>query len=116
MDAGMEVVYLGYYNAAEAIVQAAIQEDADVIGISSHAANFNQIEELVDLLRKNDMGHVCVICGGNIPKKQVIKLKEKGVAGVFTPQSTSESMVHFIVSRVKPGTSRSNDKMHQVKL
>ena len=113
MDAGMEVVYLGYYNPPEAIVQAAIQEDVDVIGISSHAANFNQIEELIDLLSKNDMGHVCVICGGNIPKKQVLKLKERGVAEVFAPQSTSEAIVDFIVSKVKPRNGRSNNKMHQ---
>ncbi|MFH1114708.1 MAG: cobalamin-dependent protein [Pseudomonadota bacterium] len=107
MDAGMEVVYLGYYNAPETIVQAAVQEDVDVIGISSHASNFSQIEDLMDLLIKNHMGHVCVICGGNIPKNQVLKLKEKGVAEVFTPQSTSESMVEFIVSKVKPTTRRS---------
>lgn len=116
MDAGMEVVYLGYYNAPEAIVRTAIQEDVDVIGISSHAANFNQIEELVELLRKNDMGHVCVICGGNIPKKQVLRLKEGGVAEVFTPQSTSESIVDFIVSSVKPRAGRSDNQIRQIKL
>ena len=101
MDAGMEVVYLGYYNTPEAIVQTAVQEDADVIGISSHASNYSQIGELVDLLRKEEMGHVLVVCGGNIPKKQILKLKEKGVAEIFTPQSTSESMVNYIVSKVR---------------
>ena len=57
MDAGMEVVYLGYYNTAETIVQTAMQEDADVIGISSHGSNYSQIGELVDLLRKKDMAN-----------------------------------------------------------
>ena len=112
MDAGMEVIYLGYYNTAETIVQTAIQEDADVIGISSHASNYSQIEELIDLLRERDMGHVLVICGGNIPKKQILKLKEKGVAEVFTPQSTSQSMVQFIVSKVEGTAGGATEKMH----
>jgi methylmalonyl-CoA mutase C-terminal domain/subunit len=100
-DAGMEVVYLGVYQTPEMIVRAAIQEDVDVIGISSHASNYSQIEELIDLLRKKNMGHVFVICGGTIPRQQIPRLKEKGVAEVFTPQSTSESIVNYIVSKVK---------------
>ena len=100
-DAGMEVVYLGTYQTPEMIVQAAIQEDVDVIGISSHASNYNLIGELVDLLRKKDMDHILVICGGTIPKQQILKLKEKGVAEIFTPQSTSKSIVNYIVSKVR---------------
>ena len=100
-DAGMEVVYLGIYQTPEMIVQAAIQEDADVIGISSHASNYSQIVELMDLLRKEDMNDILVICGGTIPRQQVPKLKEKGVAEIFTPQSTSETIVNYIVSKVK---------------
>ncbi len=107
MDAGMEVVYLGYYNTVETIVQTAIQEDADVIGISSHASNFGQITEVVDLLRTRNMHHVIVICGGNIPRKQIERLKEKGVAEVFVPQSTSEQMVNFIVTKVEEAQSKS---------
>ena len=107
MDAGMEVVYLGYYNTVETIVQTAIQEDADVIGISSHASNFGQIAEVVDLLRTRNMDHVLVICGGNIPKKQIEKLKAKGIAEVFVPQSTSEEMVNFIVTRVEEAQNKS---------
>lgn len=100
-DAGMEVVYLGTYQTPEMIVQAAIQEGVDVIGISSHASNYNLIGELVDLLRKKDMDHILVICGGTIPKQQILKLKEKGVAEIFTPQSTSTSIVNYIVSKVR---------------
>jgi methylmalonyl-CoA mutase C-terminal domain/subunit len=100
-DAGMEVVYLGTYQTPEMIVQAAIQEDVDVIGISSHASNYNLIGELVDLLRKKDMDHILVICGGTIPKQQILKLKEKGVAEIFAPQSTSTSIVNYIVSKVR---------------
>jgi len=97
-NAGIEVVYLGTYQTPEMIVQAAIQEDADAIGISSHASNYRQIEEMIDLLRKKGMDDVLVVCGGTIPKKQISRLKEKGVAEVFTPQSSSESIVNYIVS------------------
>lgn len=101
MDAGMEVVYLGVNQTPEMIVLAAIQEDVDVIGISSHASNYSQIGELIDLLKERGMNDILVICGGTIPKHQIPKLKEKGVAEVFTPRSTSESIVEYIVSKVK---------------
>ena len=100
-DAGMEVVYLGTYQTPEMIVQAAIQEDVDAVGISSHASNYVQIGELMDLLEKKDLNHILVICGGTIPKKQIPGLKEKGVAEIFTPQSTSESIVKYIVSNIR---------------
>ena len=99
MDAGMEVVYLGNYQTPEMIVQAAIQEDVDVIGISSHASNYGQIVDLLNLLKEKNLDDICVICGGTIPKHQVEELKKKGVAEIFPPQSTSESIVNFIVSR-----------------
>lgn len=98
MDAGMEVVYLGIYQTPEMIVRAAIQEDVDVIGISSHASNYGQIDELLHLLKKNRLGHICVVCGGTIPRHQAQELKRKGVSEVFPPQSTSESIVSFILS------------------
>ena len=99
MDAGMEVVYLGIYQTPEMIVQAAIQEGVDVIGISSHASNYDQILLLVSLLKKNNLEDICVICGGTIPKKQAEELKKKGVSEVFPPQSTSESIVNYIISK-----------------
>ncbi len=99
-DAGMEVVYLGTYQTPEMIVQAAIEENVDVIGISLHASNYNLIGELMDLLRKKNMDDILVICGGTIPERQIAKLKDKGVAEVFTPQSTSESIVNYIVSKL----------------
>ena len=104
-NAGIEVVYLGTYQTPEMIVQAAIQEDVDAIGISSHASNYSQIEETIDLLRERKMNDVLVICGGTIPKKQISRLKEKGVAEVFTPETTSESIINYIVSNVR-GASR----------
>lgn len=101
MDAGMEVVYLGIYQTPEMIVQAAIQEDVDVIGISSHASNYDQIADLMNLLKKNNLDDICVICGGTIPKHNMQKLKKKGVAEVFPPQTSSESIVNFIVQALK---------------
>jgi methylmalonyl-CoA mutase C-terminal domain/subunit len=101
MDAGMEVVYLGIYQTPEMIVHAAIQEGVDVIGISSHASNYDQILALLELLRKNNMDDVCVICGGTIPKHRVKELKDRGISEIFPPQSTSESIVDFIVSHVE---------------
>lgn len=106
MDAGMEVVYLGIYQTPEMIVRAAIQEDVDVIGISSHASNYGQIDELLELLKRNNMEDVCVICGGTIPRHQMQELKKNGISEVFPPQSTSESIVDFIVSNVKRAGNR----------
>lgn len=107
-NAGIEVVYLGTYQTPEMIVQAAIQEDVDAIGISSHASNYSQIEELIDLLREKQMNDVLVICGGTIPKSQIIRLKDIGISEVFPPQSSSESIVSYIVSNVRRANSRSN--------
>jgi len=107
-NAGIEVVYLGTYQTPEMIVQAAIEEDVDAIGISSHGSNYGQIEEMMDLLKEKGMDDILVICGGTIPKQQIPRLKEKGVAEVFTPQSTSESIVNYIVSNVRGANGGSN--------
>jgi methylmalonyl-CoA mutase C-terminal domain/subunit len=98
MDAGMEVVYLGIHQTPEMIVQAAIQEDVDVIGISSHASNYEQIGELMSLLQKNNLNDILVICGGTIPKHKVQELKQQGVSEIFPPQSTSQAIVNYITA------------------
>ena len=108
MDAGMEVVYLGIYQTPEMIVRAAIQEDVDLIGISSHASNYGQIVELLGLLKKYNLDDIRVICGGNIPKHQIQDLMEKGISEIFLPQSTSESIVNYIVSNVKRAHASAN--------
>ncbi len=101
MDAGIEVVYLGIYQTPEMIVKVAVQEDVDVIGISSHASNYGQIVDLLELLKKNHLNNILVICGGTIPYPQAQDLKKKGVSEIFLPQSTSSSIVNYIVSHVK---------------
>ena len=100
-DAGFDVVYLGVNQTPEMIVEAAIQEDVDAIGISSHASNYSQIEELMELVRKNDLEDVLVVCGGNIPKRQIERLTAKGVAKVFTPGSAGSEIVDYLVSNTR---------------
>lgn len=100
-NAGIEVVYLGIYQTPETIVEAALQEDVDAIGISSHASNYGQIVELTNVLKGRGLDHIFVFCGGTIPRHEIARLKEKGVGEVFAPRSTSESIVNYVVSRVK---------------
>lgn len=100
-DAGFDVVYLGVNQTPEMIIEAAIQEDVDAIGISSHASNYSQIEELMDLVRKNDLNDVLVVCGGNIPRRQIERLTAKGVAKVFTPGSAGSDIVDYLVSNAR---------------
>ena len=101
MDAGMDVVYLGIYQTPEMIVKAAVEESVDVVGISSHASNYEQIGLLIDLMKENGLSDIPVICGGTIPRKDGEALLARGVSKIFTPQSTSESIVDYIVSCVK---------------
>jgi methylmalonyl-CoA mutase C-terminal domain/subunit len=92
-DAGVEVVYLGVHQTPEMILRAAMQEDVDAIGISSHAANYSQIIELVQLLAANGMADVPVICGGNVPRHTAEQLLQQGVASVVLPGASSEHIV-----------------------
>ncbi len=107
-DAGIEVVYLGIYQTPEMIVEAALQEDVDAIGISSHASNYGQIVQVADTLKRRGVDHIFVFCGGTIPKGEIAKLKEKGVAEVFAPRSSSESIVNYVVSKVKEARAGCN--------
>jgi methylmalonyl-CoA mutase, C-terminal domain len=100
-DAGFDVVYLGVNQTPEMIVEAAIQEDVDAIGISSHASNYSQIEELMDLVKKNDLDDVLVVCGGNIPKRQIERLTAKGVAKVFTPGTAGSEIVDYLLGNAR---------------
>jgi methylmalonyl-CoA mutase C-terminal domain/subunit len=95
-DAGFEVVYLGVNQTPAMIVNAAIEEHVDVIGISSHASNFTLIEELMGLVAGSGLMHVPVVCGGNIPPRQIERLKAKGVAKVFPPGSSGEAIVEYL--------------------
>jgi methylmalonyl-CoA mutase C-terminal domain/subunit len=97
-DAGFEVVYLGTNQTPAMIVDAAIDEDADVIGISLHASNFALVDDLMDLVEKRQLTDVPVVCGGHIPPQQIERLLARGVAKVFPPGSSGDAIVKYLAS------------------
>lgn len=95
-DAGMEVIYLGN-QMPESIAQSAIQEDADVVGLSSLSGNHMILApEVVKLLRASGAGDVAVVLGGTVPPDEVVPLKEAGIAEVFGPGTPLEKIIAFI--------------------
>jgi methylmalonyl-CoA mutase C-terminal domain/subunit len=100
-DAGMEVIYTGLHQTPEQIVETAIQEDADAVGISIlSGAHMTLVPRIVDLLRDRGAGEVLVVVGGTIPADDVAELKRLGVAEVFTPGAPTRDIVTFLQSRV----------------
>ncbi|MGQ9604324.1 MAG: cobalamin B12-binding domain-containing protein [bacterium] len=100
-DAGMEVIYTGLHQTPEMIVEAAIQEDVDVVGLSilsgAHMALFPRI---IDLLRERGAGDKLVVAGGIIPKDDIEELKKIGVAEIFGPGAPTSEIVDYIRSKV----------------
>ncbi|HUY86953.1 MAG TPA: cobalamin B12-binding domain-containing protein [Acidimicrobiales bacterium] len=85
-DAGFEVIYTGLHQTPEQVAQAVVEEDADAIGLSLlSGAHMTLVPRIVDLLRDKGRGDVVVVCGGIIPDADIPKLKDAGVAEVFTP-------------------------------
>jgi methylmalonyl-CoA mutase, C-terminal domain len=100
-DAGMEVIYTGLHQTPEQIVETAIQEDADAVGISIlSGAHMTLVPRIVELLRDRGAGDVLVLVGGTIPADDVGELKELGVAEVFTPGAPTREIVTFLQSRL----------------
>ena len=96
-DAGMEVIYTGLRQTPEQIASAALQEDADVIGLSILSGAHNHIApRLMQLLREKDLDDVLVLVGGIIPGVDIPKLKEIGVKGVFLPGTPMQEIIDFI--------------------
>jgi methylmalonyl-CoA mutase C-terminal domain/subunit len=101
-DAGMEVIYTGLRQTPEQIVSAALQEDADVIGLSILSGAHNHIApRLMALLREQGMDDVLVLVGGIIPDVDVPKLQAIGVKGVFLPGTPMQAIVDFINANVR---------------
>src|SRR6516164_5823501 len=101
-DAGMEVIYTGLRQTPEMIVNAALQEDVQVIGLSILSGAHNAIvPRVMELLRERQMTDVMVIAGGTIPDEDAEKLKALGVAAVYQPGASLEEIVEFIRSSVK---------------
>lgn len=102
-DAGYEVVYTGLHQTPEEIVQAAIQEDVDLIGLSSLAgAHMYLFPRVVELLKENGVDDVTVCGGGIIPEEDVPKLKHAGIVEIFTPGTKLEDIVRWVEEHVKP--------------
>ena len=106
-DAGMEVIYTGLRQTPEMVVNAALQEDVDVIGLSILSGAHNAIVPRVsDLLKQNKMDDVLLLVGGIIPDQDVDGLKKLGVAAIFQPGTAMDDIVKFIRTHVKgPGVA-----------
>jgi methylmalonyl-CoA mutase C-terminal domain/subunit len=100
-DAGMEVIYTGLHQTPEQIVETAVQEDADAVGISIlSGAHMTLIPRILDLLRDNEVDDVLVVVGGTIPREDADELRQLGVAEIFTPGAPTSEIVDFIRDRV----------------
>ena len=101
-DAGMEVIYTGLRQTPEMIVNAALQEDVQVIGLSILSGAHNAIvPRVIELLREKGMTEVLVILGGIIPDEDAAQLKQQGVAAVFQPGASLEEIAEFIRTSVQ---------------
>jgi methylmalonyl-CoA mutase C-terminal domain/subunit len=101
-DAGHEVIYTGLHQTPEQIVETAIQEDADVIGLSVlSGAHMTLFKKLIELLDARDARDIVVIGGGIIPEADIPLLKELGVAQVFTPGATTTEIVAWVRDNVQ---------------
>ena len=103
-DAGMEVIYTGLRQTPEMIVSAAVQEDVNVIGMSClSGAHMHLFSRVMELLREKQATDIIVVGGGIIPDEDVPKLKEAGLAAVFTPGSNTQDIVRFIQEHMNQG-------------
>lgn len=101
-DAGMEVIYTGLRQTPEQIVSAALQEDADVIGLSILSGAHNHIvPRLMELLKEEGLADVLVVIGGIIPDVDIPKLKALGIKGVFLPGTPMQEIIDFINSNAR---------------
>jgi methylmalonyl-CoA mutase C-terminal domain/subunit len=102
-DAGMEVIYTGLRQTPEQIAAAALQEDADVIGLSIlSGAHMHVCPRLMELLKEKGLDDVLVLVGGIIPDVDIPKLREMGVKGIFLPGSPMQNIIDYINGHVRP--------------
>ena len=102
-DAGIEVVYTGLHQTPAQIVDAAIQEDADLIGLSVlSGAHLTLFAEVMDLLKQKDATDIIVFGGGIIPEDDIPVLEGMGVAKIFTPGTTTREIVQWVNDHVSP--------------
>ena len=102
-DAGYEVIYTGLHQTPEMIVSAAVQEDADAVGLSVLSGAHNHLfKKVLSLLKEQEMESVVVFGGGIIPDEDMPDLKEMGVSEVFRPGTTIKEIVDFIEGSIRP--------------
>jgi len=101
-ESGMEVVYTGLRQTPEMVVETALQEDADVIGLSSlSGAHTHFFPRVMQLLKEKDMDNVLVVGGGIIPEEDAADLKKSGIAAIFGPGVSTADILHFIKENVQ---------------
>ncbi len=102
-DAGFEVIYTGLHQTPEMIVNTAIQEDVDAIGLSILSGAHNYVfPEVLKLLKENGMEEVVLFGGGIVPDEDIQELKKAGVAQIFTPGTPLQETVEWVRSHVQP--------------
>ena len=100
-DAGMEVIYTGLRQTPEAIVAAAMQEDVDVIALSTLSGAHNQhLPKVAQLLKEKNAGDVLLVAGGIVPERDKPRLRKEGVAAIFGPGTTMQEIISFIQDHV----------------
>ena len=101
-DAGMEVIYTGLRQTPEQIVETAIQEDVDVVGLSIlSGAHTHLFPKIMELLKENGIKDIIVMGGGVIPEEDIPELKKVGIAEIFTPGTNTRDIIKFIKEKVK---------------
>jgi methylmalonyl-CoA mutase C-terminal domain/subunit len=104
-DAGMEVIYTGLHQTPEQIVETAIQEDADCIGLSVlSGAHMTLFARVLELLRERGVDDMVVFGGGIVPDADIAELEKLGVAKIFTPGATTQSIVEWVTANVGAAT------------
>jgi methylmalonyl-CoA mutase C-terminal domain/subunit len=102
-DAGYEVVYTGLHQTPEEIVQAAIQEDVDMIGLSSLAGAHGYLfPRVVELLKENNAADIAVCGGGIVPEEDIPHMKEQGIRAIFTPGTPLTEIVQWVETHIQP--------------
>ena len=105
-DAGHEVIYTGLHQTPEQIVETALQEDADAVGLSVlSGAHMTLFAKVVDLLKQRDASDIVVFGGGIIPEADLPELQKLGVAKVFTPGATTTEIVEWVRDNVAEGSA-----------
>ena len=105
-DAGFEVIYTGLHQTPEMIVEAALQEDVDAIGLSIlSGAHLTLFPAILDRMKTQGLENVVVFGGGIIPEDDIPKLADIGVRGIFRPGATTEEIVEWVRSNVRPHAS-----------